>query len=90
MKKVAVLIFALLILAGSVICVYAAGTASANGPSVVRAGDTITVSFVASGGITGGEGNIVFNDSQLTLVECSKVIGGNWAVEIAGSRFVFY
>ena len=90
MKKIAALILVLLMLAGSVICVQAAGTASANGPSVVRAGDTITVSFVAGSGITGGEGNIVYDASQLTLVECSKVIGGNWAVEIAGSRFVFY
>lgn len=90
MKKVAALMLVILMLAGSVICVHAAGSASVNGPSVVRAGDTITVSFVASSGITGGEGNVSFDTSVLTLVEYTQVIGGNWAVEFAGNRFVFY
>lgn len=90
MKKIAALILVLLMLAGSVICVQAAGTASANGPSVVRAGDTITVSFVAGGGIKAGNGSVSFDSSVLTLQGYTQVIGGSWVVEFNGNNFVFY
>lgn len=68
----------------------AAGSASLTGPSVVRAGDTITLSFSAGGGIYGGSGSVSFDSSQLTLQGYSQSVGGSWAVEFNGNNFVFY
>lgn len=92
MRKAATILMVIILLASTVLCVHAAGSASANGPSVVRAGDTITVSFVAGGGITGGEGYVVFDTSLLTLVDYTQAIGGNWVVEFNKNtnKFVFY
>lgn len=70
--------------------VLAAGSASLSGPSVVRAGDTITLSFSAGGGIYGGSGSISYDSSQLTLKSYSQSVGGSWAVEFNGNNFVFY
>ena len=69
---------------------FAAGSASLTGPSVVRAGDTITLSFSAGGGIYGGSGSVSFDSSQLTLQGYSQSVGGSWAVEFNGNNFVFY
>lgn len=80
----------IILLASTVLCVHAAGSASANGPSVVRAGDTITVSFVAGGGILGGSGSVSYDTSVLTLQKYTQVIGGSWVVEFNGNNFVFY
>ena len=70
--------------------VSAAGYAGMSGPDTVRAGDTITVSFYAGGGIFGGSGSLSYDSSLLTLESCYGGLGGSWAVEIAGSNFVFY
>lgn len=70
--------------------VLAAGSASMTGPEVVRAGDTITVSFSAGGGIYGGSGSVSYDPAQLTLQGYSAAIGGSWAVEFSGNNFVFY
>ena len=69
---------------------FAAGSASMSGPAVVRAGDTITVSFVAGGGILGGSGSVSYDTSKLTLKGYTQIIGGSWAVEFSGDNFVFY
>lgn len=69
---------------------FAAGSASLSGPSVVRAGDTITLSFVAGGGIYGGSGSVSYDASQLTLQGYAQSVGGTWAVEFNGNNFVFY
>ena len=69
---------------------FAAGSASLTGPSTVRAGDTITLSFSAGGGIYGGSGSVSFDSSQLTLKGYSQSVGGSWAVEFNGNNFVFY
>ena len=68
----------------------AAGNAYLSGPGTVRAGDTITVSFCAGGGIFGGSGSISYDSAQLTLNGCSASIGGSWDVEFSGNNFVFY
>ena len=81
---------AIVILAGSVICVQAAGSASISGPSVVRAGDIITVSFIAGGGILGGNGSVSYDSSLLTLQSYTQTIGGSYAVEFADDNFLFY
>lgn len=70
--------------------VSAAGSASISGPSTVRAGDTITVTFYAGGGILGGAGSVSYDDSVLTLQGYSSAVGGTWAVEFNGNNFVFY
>lgn len=68
----------------------AAGSASLSGPSTVRAGDTITVTFYAGGGIYGGSGSVSYDSSVLTLQGYSATKGGTWAVEFSGNNFVFY
>ena len=90
MKKMFLLILAAVLLAGLVPVALAAGSASLSGPGTVRAGDTITVTFYAGGGIYGGSGSVSYDASQLTLESHSVHIGGNWAVEFSGDRFVFY
>lgn len=90
MRKAATILMVIILLASTVLCVHAAGSASANGPSVVRAGDTITVSFVAGGGILGGSGSVSYDASVLTLQKYTQVIGGSWVVEFNGNNFVFY
>lgn len=90
MKKICIL-FALLILLTSLApTARAAGYASVTGPSTVRAGDTVTVTFSAGGGIFGGSGSLSYDSSVLTLQSCNAAIGGSWAVEFGGSNFVFY
>lgn len=90
MRKLTILIAVVLLLAMLAPCVYAAGSASMQGPGIVRAGDTITVSFVAGGGILGGSGAVSYDPALLTLQGYRQVIGGSWAVEFSGNNFVFY
>lgn len=90
MKKIvsALLLVAMLICMAPVVS--AAGSAYWNGPSVVRAGDTITLTFYAGGGILGGSGSISYDSEVLTLQSYTQTIGGNWEVEFHGNNFVFY
>lgn len=90
MRKFTILIVIILLLTMLVPCVHAAGSAYMSGPGTVRAGDTITVSFVAGGGILGGSGAVSYDPTVLTLQSYSQVIGGSWAVEFSGNNFVFY
>ena len=90
MKKVLSLLLVVMILAAYIPTAYAAGSASLSGPDTVRAGDTITLTFSAGGGIYGGSGSVSYDASQLTLQGFSAAIGGNWAVEFGSSNFVFY
>lgn len=82
-----IIIALLLCLAPSV---WAAGTAYWSGPDAVRAGDTITLTFYAGGGIYGGNGSVSYDPAVLTLQSYSPAIGGSWVVEFGGNRFVFY
>ena len=69
----------------------AAGTAYWSGPDTVRAGDTITLTFYAGGGIYGGSGSVSFDSSVLTLQGYTQAIGGSWAVDIeSNGHFLFY
>ena len=91
MKKTVAFFLAVVLLAGTLcIPVSAAGYAYMSGPDTVRAGDTITVSFVAGGGIFGGSGSLSYDSSLLTLQSCYGALGAPWAEEVAGSTFVFY
>lgn len=84
------MILVIILIAAAVPVAMAAGSAYMSGPNVVRAGDTITVSFSAGGGIYGGSGSISYDASLLTLQGCNAAIGGSWAVEFSGNNFVFY
>lgn len=84
------MLLVLIILAAHVPVAFAAGSASLSGPGEVRAGDTITLTFSAGGGILGGSGNVSYDASQLTLQGFSAAIGGSWGVEFGGNHFVFY
>lgn len=90
MKRIFACLICVVLLFSAAPSVFAAGSASLSGPSVVRAGDTITLSFTAGGGIYGGSGVISYDSSQLTLQSYSQSIGGSWAVEFNGNNFVFY
>ena len=70
-----------------------AATASATltGPSAVRAGDTITLSFNLNGsGILGASGTLSYDTNQLTLVGTTQKIASPWMVEFNGNNFVAY
>lgn len=90
MKKLTCFVIILLLVLSMVPCVMAAPTASMSGPSTVRAGDTITVSFSAGGGIYGGSGAVSYDSAMLTLNGYTAAVGGSWAVEFSGNSFVFY
>ena len=90
MKKFSILLVLILLAVMIAPGVHAAGTASMQGPNTVRAGDTITVSFVAGGGILGCSGTVSYDTSVLTLKGYKQVIGGSWAVEFSGNNFVAY
>lgn len=90
MKKIFSLLLAVALLMAAVPTVLAAGSAGWNGPSVVRAGDTITLTFYAGGGIYGGSGTVSYDASLLTLQGYSQSIGGSWALEWGGNNFIFY
>ena len=90
MKKIFSLLLALALLLAAVPTVFAAGSAGWNGPDVVRAGDTITLTFYAGGGIYGGSGAISYDPDVLTLVGYTQTIGGSWVLEWGGDSFIFY
>ena len=90
MKKLVSCFILLALLLCFVPTVSAAGSAYMGGPSVVRAGDTISVTFYAGGGIHGGSGSISYDSSVLTYQGYSQLIGGSYGVEFGGSYFVFY
>ena len=90
MKKVVSCFILLALLLCFVPTASAAGSAYMGGPSVVRAGDTISVTFYAGGGIHGGSGSISYDSSVLTYQGYSQLIGGSYGVEFGGSYFVFY
>ena len=78
------------LLASLIPCVHAAGYGSLSGPSTVRAGDTITLTYSAGGGIYGANGSVSYNSSQLTLKSCTSNVGGSWQGSFNGSTFLFY
>lgn len=90
MKKIFSLLVALTLLLTAVPTVLAAGSAGWSGPDVVRAGDTITLTFYAGGGIYGGSGTVTYDPAILTLQGYTQSIGGSWALEWGGNNFVFY
>jgi len=89
MKKFVVILIVAAMLLALPICVHAAG-ASLSGPEVVRAGDTITLTFYASGNITGIQGSVSYDSSTLTLQGYSSRMGGGWTGGFSGNNFLYY
>lgn len=90
MKRFFSFLLALVLVLCAVPTAAAAGSAGWNGPSVVRAGDTIALTFFAGGGVYGGSGTVTYDSSLLTLQGYTQLVGGNWAVEWGGNNFLFY
>lgn len=90
MKKMIGILLVVALLASLAPAAFADGSAWLSGPSVVRAGDTVSLTFYAGGGIFGGSGSVSYDASQLTLQGYSQAVGGSWAVEFNGNNFVFY
>lgn len=66
-------------------------TAALTGPTVVRAGDTIKLTFMVDGaGLTEVVGVLVYDEDQLTLSKTSVLIEGTWVVEFDGDTFRAY
>ena len=92
-KSISVLITIILLITLTLPMTVSAANASAElvGPSTVRAGDTVTVSFKLSGkNISGVSGKLSYNSNQLTLTGTSQKISAPWAVEFSGNNFVAY
>ena len=90
MKKIFAILLIVFLLAVVPMQVWAAGSASLSGPGVVRAGDTITLSFSAGGGILGGNGAISYDSSQLTFQKFSASIGSPWDVNFNEGNGKFF
>ena len=90
MKRVIVMLLTAVLLLG--VCAFpvmADGGCKIVGPETVRASDTITIAFCAGGGATYGSGTVVYDSSQLTLLDYTSMLDGNWSVEFAGNDFSF-
>ena len=90
MRKFWIALLVLMLLATQAPAALAAGSASVKGPGTVRAGDSITVSFSAGGGISGGSGTVSFDTGKLTLKKYSSALSGSWKIDFNGNKFVFY
>ena len=59
MRKIAIVMVLMLLLVSLAPMVHAAGYGSLSGPSTVRAGDTITLSYTIGGGVSGIAGMLI-------------------------------
>ena len=84
MKKIIAFMLVAAMLLAVPITAQAAG-ASLAGPDVIRAGDTITLTFYAGGGIVACRGVLSYDSSQLQLQSITPSIGGAWKVDISGN-----
>lgn len=90
MKKIVVIFLAaVLLVAVLAVPVMAAASCYLTGPDVIRAGDTITLTFYAAGDVYGGNGTVVYDSSQLTLLGYTPLLDSNWTVEFSNNNFQF-
>ncbi len=90
MKKAFSLALALLLCLSLIPATVNAAEASAKltGPSVVRAGQTITLTFSLGGdNLIGAEGLLDYDPAQLDLIGTKPVITGNWDVKFNDKKF---
>ena len=89
-KKIIFFLLAVLLVMSLAVPAMAAATCYISGPKEVRAGDTVTVTFYASGDVTGINGSIQFDSEVLTLQGYTPRIGGSWLTEFSGNNFMSY
>ncbi len=69
----------------------ASASATLTGPTTVRAGDTVTLTFKLGGNnLAGASGTLAFDSNQLTLTGTKQSIAAPWVVEFNGKNFVAY
>ncbi len=69
----------------------ASASATLSGPSALRAGDTITLTFKLNGsGIYGASGTLSYDQSQLSFVKATTKIKSPWKIEYNGNNFLAY
>lgn len=90
MRKIAIFIALVVLLVSLAPAVHAAGYGSLSGPSTVRAGDTITLSYSIGGGVYGANGTMSYDASQLTLQGYNSATPGGWQGSFNGNTFLFY
>lgn len=93
MKKIVSALLVLMLILWVMCVSSSAATASASltGPTTVRAGDTITLTFNLNGtGILGASGTLSYDSNQLTLSSTKQSIASPWVVEFNEKDFVAY
>lgn len=92
MKKTASILSIVMLLMAIVLPMNASAVTargSLSGPSTIRVGDKITVTYSISGsGILGIEGDINYDSNVLSLVSKNQVIASPWMVEFQGANRV--
>ena len=76
----------------SAIPVFAASaSATLTGPSTVRAGDTITLTFAVNGSnLYGVEGALSYDSNQVSLSSVTQKISSKWSLSTNGDKFSAY
>lgn len=93
MKRIFSILIAALLCVGLLALPASAATATATltGPDVVRAGDTVTLSFKLNGkGLSGMSGTLSYDTNQLTFSSVTQKIASPWVVETNGNTLVVY
>ncbi len=89
MKKITSIIVSILFILAMVPFSASAASASFSGPSAVRAGDTINVTFSVSGGnLRAYDGTLKYDSSVLTLQSVSNNAGSSWSFSRSGNEIV--
>ena len=93
MKKIfSIALVAILCVSLLAINAFAAGaSATFTGPTTVRAGDTITLTFKLNGtGLLGAEGLLSYDENHVELMETAQKIKSPWKVDFNGKKFLAY
>lgn len=93
MKRIFSILLAAVLCVGLLAIPVSAATASVTltGTNVVRAGDTVTLSFKLNGsGLYGVSGTLSYDTNQLTLSSTKQTVASPWMVEFNGNTIVAY
>lgn len=93
MKRiVAIFLIAMVLVTVMAVPTMAASSFFLQGPDMVRAGDTITVTFYGGNlykGAFNGSGTMVYDSEQVTLLGYTPLMEGDWSVVFFGDSFSF-
>ena len=91
-KLICVALIAILCVSLLAVNAFAAGaSATLTGPTTVRAGDTITLTFNLNGsGLLGAQGVLSYDSNQVELTSTSVKIKSPWKVDFNGNTFLAY